>query len=250
MSNPITSDPADRLIRILGKAQELKGGTFLTVWSKIGQVNEDDVIGIYRVVNSVAQLVDDVERAILLMPDVKHELYLKPLKPIRLIISRVNLHEQWQPHQPVLEMALHALEYCSERLQKTNSEGVIDQMELDELRKQVDDLLTSLSSSEKIDPKLKLLLQDLLAAILRSIQGYAFRGVRGMRQELFTLFSQLQENYTFLSEHKDEEPVKGFFALLEKIDKVTATTMKVREVLNHAAPLFQLLPHVASKLTM
>src|SRR5207244_4489831 len=114
--------------------------------------------------------------------------------------------------------------------------------ELDEIRKQATELIEKLESSETIPKKLKLILFDLLSSVQRSINEYRFRGIRGVRQELFVIASRIQEHLPEFEKAKNTSEVKGFFSLLKRIDSVTAAALHVKELISAVAPLLPLVP--------
>jgi hypothetical protein len=134
-------------------------------------------------------------------------------------------------------MIINGLEFTSERLQAYSPEPDLPPSELEAIQKQTAELIKKLQSSETIPPRLKLIIFDLLNAVQRSIDQYSFKGIRGVRQELFIIASQIQEYFPDFEQAKNDPEVKGFFALLKKIDSVTAAALKVKELITSVAPL-------------
>ena len=98
-----------------------------------------------------------------------------------------------------------------------------------------------LKSSDSVPRSLRFVLFDLLNSVRRSIDEYAFHGTRGLRKKLFAIVAELQERSVELEQNKDKDEVKGFFGLLQKIDQVTATAMKVKELGSAISPYVPLL---------
>jgi len=138
-------------------------------------------------------------------------------------------------------MAVNGLEFCAERLQAYNPETVIEQTELDEIRKQVDDLLEKVKSSESLPVKLKYVLFDLLAALRRAIDEYQIRGTRGLRRELFVIVAQFEDNWELVVKNEDKEEVRGFFKILKEVDKATSVAARVKELIAPIAPYIPIL---------
>jgi hypothetical protein len=248
MKEVTVTDPANRLIVLLSRGLSVAPHeSYLILWQKAFGLPNQDIVEIHHRLDLLRDLIDEVERGIMQITDINHAVYLKPLPPLRQIISRVNLSEGWGSSKPILEMAINGLEFCSERLLANNPETIIKQQELDEIRKQVDDLITQLKSSETIPRKLRFVLFDLLGAVRRSIDEYLFRGTRGLRKELFVISAQLQENWNLIAEEKDKEEVNSFFKILSKIDRATAAALKVKQLLGDVAPYVPLLIQSASE---
>jgi hypothetical protein len=243
------TDPAARLITLLERGLEAPANAhYLTVWQGVFQLDKPDAVAIHHGLDMLRDLIDDVQRGIMQISDLRHETYLKPLEILRSILSRETLKEPWHPNRPAYELALNALEFCSDRLQANSPEEVIEQDELGAIRMQVEELLTQLKDSDSIPRKLRLLLFDLLEAIRRSIDEYLFRGTRGLRKQLFLTFAQLEEHTGELQMHKDTKEVSGFFRVLSKFDQLTSAALKVKQLASAAAPYLPLLTHAGEHL--
>lgn len=242
-SPPTITDPAARLIAILETAvTDQPNQSHKKLWARVFKVQDTNLIAIHRGLDCLRDLVDDVEREIEQIPDIKHEQYVKVLPPLRQIISKSNLDQACAPDIAVLQMIINGLEFASERLQHSAPEPLLPQSDLDALRQQAKELLKTLEKSETVPRKLKLILFDLIKAIQRSIDEYRFRGIRGVRRELFIVASQIQEHLPEFEAAKNAEEVKGFFKLLKKIDSVTAAALHIKELLSSAAPLLPMIP--------
>lgn len=140
-------------------------------------------------------------------------------------------------------MIVNALEFCSERLQHYAPEPKLPESELDELRNQARKMLDALNESTTIPRSLKLVLFDLITSIERGINEYRFRGIRGLRQQLFVIASQIQEHLPEFEKNKNTPEMKTFWSFFKRIDSVTATALRVKELISSIAPLLgQALP--------
>jgi hypothetical protein len=232
------SDPAARLIGVLQNALAQSANTTLAkMWSKTFGLGEDDYVGIYHGLYILNDLCVEVERAIIQLPNIRHEQYLKVLPKLKGILARPSLQENWDKSRPILQMVCDALEFSSERLQALAPEPVIPESELSAIRMQAEALLDLLTKSSEIPHNLKTLLFDIVKALLRSIDEYHFRGIRGVRRELFVVASQIQENLSQFEKNSDAKEVTTFFSFFKKIDSITSTALKVKELLGAVAPL-------------
>ncbi len=249
MAAPSVTDPAARTVKILQLGMRTPPQrSLLHFWATAFNVDPNNVVDIYYNLGLFRDLVDDVERMIKQIPDIRHEQYLKGIAQLRTTVAQPNLQAGWQEHLRVLEMIVNGLEFASERLQAYSPEPDLPPSELETIRKQTAELIQKLESSETIPKRLKLIIFDLLSAVQRSIDQYRFRGIRGLRQELFVIASQIQEHFPDFEQAKDEPEVKGFFALLKKIDAVTAAALHVKELLWALSPLLPATPSVVQHL--
>ncbi len=249
MTTPTTTDPAGRVINILQLAIKTPHQrSFLHFWANGFGLQPDNVVEIYYNLGLFRDLVEDVDRTIRQIPDIRHEQYLKAVDQLRTTIAQPNLQTAWNAHTRVLEMIINGLEFASERLQAHSPEPELPPSELEAIRNQAAELIQKLESSKTIPKRLKLILFDLLHGVQRSIDQYKFRGIRGVREEVFIIFSRIQEHYPDFAQSKDEPEVKGFFALLKKVDKITAALLHVKELIWIVAPLLPAIPTVIQHL--
>jgi hypothetical protein len=243
-ANETVSDPAARLIAVLRTALQQAASTqFASMWAKTFGIADDDFVGIYYGLHRLNELCLEVERAIMQVPDIRHEQYLKALPRLKGVLARPNLQENWDQSRPILQMVCDALEFSSERLQAYAPEPVIVQSDLEELRTQASALLDLLTKSSGIPHSLRLLLFDIVKALLRSIDEYHFRGIRGVRRELFVVASQIQENLSQFEANKDTKEVATFFSFFKKLDSITSSALKIKELVGAVAPLLtQMVP--------
>lgn len=169
--------------------------SFLHFWANGFGVDPNKIVEIYYNLGLFRNLVEDVDRTIRQIPDIRHEQYLKTVDQLRTTIAQPNLQAAWNAHVRVLEMIINGLEFASERLQAHSPEPELPASELDAIRKQTAELIQKVESSKTIPKRLKLILFDLLNGVQRSIDQYSFRGIRSVREEVFIIFSRIQEHY-------------------------------------------------------
>ncbi len=244
------TDPAARLITILEGALQTKPHTsYLQFWANAFDLDPKNVPDIYRNIALLQQLVDDVEAGIKKAPQItRPEQYLEPLTQLRGIIAQPNLQTPWQQQRELVSMIINSLRFASERLQEYSPEPDLPPSELEAIHKQVMDLVQKLHSSETVPKPLKLILFDLLNAVQRSINEYRFRGIRGVREQLFVIASQIQQHSSEFEKAKDAPEVKDFFGLLKKIDTLTAAALHIKELICVVAPLLPAIPTVVQHL--
>ena len=225
------TDPAARLIAILEKGRHAdQNQDWVAFWATAFGIPRENTLDLYRGLDLTRKLIDDVKAAINQVPDIRHEQYLRALNPIQEILRRPNLHEAWAHSHGEIPMIINGLGLASERLQAHSPEPEIEAAELQTLEQQVTELITTLEQSTTVPKSLKIALFDLLQSVQGCIGEYRFRGIRGVRRQLFVTASQIQENFPEFEKAKKEPEVKGFFTLLKKIDSITAAALHVKEL--------------------
>lgn len=244
MSTLQTTDPAARLIAILDKAlTTAPNQAYLNLWATAFDLDVKSVPEIYEQIALLQQLVGDVEAAIRKVPHIKHpDQYLEPLTKLRAIIAQPNLQSAWRQKREVLLMIINSLRFASERLQEYSPESVLPASELEAIAKQTAELINKLHSSETIPRALKLILFDLLNGVQRSIAEYRFRGIVGVREQLFVIASQIEQHPDEFEKEKDAPEVKGFFTLFKRIDTVTAAILHVGDLISKVRYLLPAIP--------
>ena len=225
------TDPAARLLAILEKGLNAdRNQDWVAFWATAFGIPRENTLDLYRGLDLTRELIDDVKAAINQVPDIRHEQYLRALNPIEEILRRPNLHEAWANSHGEIVMIINGLRFASECLQTHSPEPEIEATELQTLEQQVTELITTLEQRTTIPKSLKVILFNLLQSVHRNTGEYRFRGIRGLRRQLFVVASQIQENFSEFEKAKKEPEVKGFFTLLKKIDSITAAALHVKEL--------------------
>src|ERR1700749_4867652 len=110
------NNPAGRLYSILTKARsQNQQSSIKKVWSVVFETPEDQIHKIYYYLTLLADLTEQAEKEVKLIPDIDHSLYLKPFPSIRNILKISNLDAEWRNFQGYLnEPVMLALQFCSE----------------------------------------------------------------------------------------------------------------------------------------
>jgi hypothetical protein len=231
---------ATRLHNILEKAA-CESGVYQVkrVWASVFDLDEksQDLEPIYRKLFLLHQMLDEVERRIKIFPNISYDVYLKRLANIRKVISLPNLNDRWDKHNHLLNDGVFAtLEICAEHLPNVQSEKVRLDEEIECLKMAVESLKEQVLSGG-LDHELQNLLLDLLDSMRRALYEYRFRGVGGVRQELFLIFERLQRYYPIFKQHSDEPMVSSFWDVLTSVDTLTSVYLNVPQFLGGISKL-------------
>ncbi len=212
------------------------------VWGETFRVQPTDTAEILRSLVALTDSVDEIEKLIKLIPDTNYDLYLECLPPIRKGVSYPHIGNSWQSVRIYFAPEnLRGLQFCADLLARHYPEASIPKTELDQISKFTDELFSEVHSST-IDPKLRVILLDLLETIRRCIAEYQIRGAKGMRQTvtaaLDTLAQTIRKKPAADYTKEDKIFVARFLTILSKVDTAVAKAMTY-------LPLLQKLPEWA-----
>ena len=212
------------------------------VWSETFCIQSADTAGIFRSLVALIESIDEIEKLIRLIPGTNYDLYLECLPPIRKGVSYPHIGNAWQSVRIYFAPEnLRGLQFCADLLAKHYPEASIPKADLDQISKLVDEQFSEVSNST-IDPKLRVILLDLLEAIRRCVAEYQIRGAKGIRQAITAALDTLTQNirkkpatdYT----KEDKVFVARFLTILSKVDTAASKAMTY-------LPLLQKLPEWA-----
>lgn len=177
-----TKNPAGRLYTLTRKAKEVARGVSppARFWGEVFEVPYSDVgdpiLPIVNRLTSFVQLIDHVEVGFN-----KLELegfYFEPFEPLRRVVDsslRVLAGGATDLFDPVSLEHVAYLRVGAVEWSKRGLEPEVDESQLDEIRKQVDALITDVRAA-KIPDDIRRLILSLLATILGAIDQYDFIG--------------------------------------------------------------------------
>ena len=231
------NNPAGRLYQLLSAARASNPHLPVKkVWSDIFKVSENELHKVYYYLTLLLSLVEHTEKEIKLIPNIDHQLYLRPFAPIKNILAVSNFDSSWSVHsQQLSDSVMTGLQFCSERLSHCRPDNpAVD--ELKDLKVEVDDLFESIQSST-IDADLKSVLLDFTESMRRALTEYQLRGISGLREDLFSILDKLQRNFKLVEQHKNESIVQKFWVVLAKYDTVSSVALNTPQVLTGFAKL-------------
>jgi hypothetical protein len=245
-----SNNPADRLLNIFERARACDTNQSLRlVWATVFGLESSNIGGIFYHLVLIEQLMQDTELQIRKIPNLDYNLYLAGLPNIRSIIGQPNLERPLREYYSNIgDLTLTSLRFCAERLRLLSPEPDISQSDIDSLKNDLDDLVASLEHST-LTRELKLFIYDILESARRALMEYSFRGITGLRQELFCIFERLQRHFPEFEVEKDKKEVKDFWGIIAQIDSLTSVALNVPSLLSNAACLLPALPAVINSVT-
>jgi hypothetical protein len=229
------NNPADRLYSILERVRKSRDHFVRSVWAEALGIDKDDLHQLFYHLFLTRQLLDEVEKQIKSIPNLRHDIYLKRFDRIRRAISPTEIDAVFASSQ-LDEATMASLEFCAERLSLTYPETMPPDDELEALRNAIDSLKEQILS-ESIDHDLQIILLDLVESMRRAIHKYMFSGVEGLRQELFSILERLQKYYPIFKQHSNEPVVQEFWNILTRFDTLTSICLNVPQILGGISKL-------------
>lgn len=228
---PVTDNPAARLLSILNEAREMPESLIVgQVFAHLFGYGADDRAAFYRAVGYLNNLVDQVEFRIRQIPGLKHDLYLRDISTIRNVVCPHGWNLSWAQYiQPLKSGALTSIEFCSDALGKNHDEAVVSREQLENLKKQIDDLYRSVSDSD-LELDLKAVLFDLIASIRLAIESYKIQGADGLKRSVVYAAGLMTLHKARFKERGDNSSIKQVFEFVSNLVLLIKTAYKLKEL--------------------
>lgn len=230
-----TTNPADRLYNILSRAKAAKSPFVKSVWAEALHLSDKDLYQIFYHLLLLGKLLDEVELEVRLLPNLKHDIYLRRFERIRTLLTPPDLTGIFDDHL-LDDTTMSSLEFCAERLSVGRAGKKPPEDEVEALKGAVDSLKERILS-ERIDHDLQIILLDLVESMRRALHEYTLNGVEGLRDELFSVLGRLQRYYPVFRQHDNEPVVKEFWDILSRYDTITSLYLNVPQILNGISKL-------------
>lgn len=245
----VKNNPAGRLHDLLRVAQ-VQPATLQArnAWAVVFGVEVGDTAALLQMLADLICLVSETKKSIERIEDVDHNIYLKPFKKIEEFLTQVNLDARWEKWKNQLdEPTLYGLQFAADKLSRVSGCTSITEDEIDEIRKELEEFVTSILQSD-LPQGLKALLLGNLESIRRALLAYRVRGVEGIEGELERAIGSLVL-------HKEEIPPEGdkslartfwerFFTFVDRINKAVTLTCTANQI---AGPVVQTISHIIGK---
>jgi hypothetical protein len=219
----VQNNPAGRLHQLLADAkQQEPNQSARDAWAKVFATEPGDTEAMLRMLSDLIALVRETEAAILRLDDVDHDLYLKPFKRIRSLLSQVHLDNAWEHwRNQIDETMLVGLRFSADKLSRISGITAIDTDELGDIREQIDLLFNQVTDSE-LDPALKIALLHNLSALRVAIAAFRIQGVEGLEQEIERSIGSiiLRKEQIKAAGPPEKDAWTAFFGLVERLNKV------------------------------
>lgn len=241
---------ARRLIAVLETAK-VTGTPHLSareIWALVFGLNQDDGIGICRQLVGLADLVNEVERQINTALDADHATYLEGFDQLLVAFSPINLTNSRAVaiDQYFTPERLTRLQFCDLALISKYGEESIGPDDLSVIDQAAKELFEMVRAAD-MNSRLRTVLLDAIERVRRSISMYQIHGTKGIRESLQTLVGVAVLERDALKQTTVETPdlLDRYGKLVYALDKATGLALKTTELAHKAAPLFDMLTHVA-----
>lgn len=222
-------NPAGRLHEILTQARNQGNMATILMWAKVLGADPENKTEIIRRISHLQELADDVKEKISKVAGLNTQLYLSRFPDIENVVKATNYDAAWDNYKPQLnEAAMLNLAHCAEALSRYD-EDPIDETELTELLKSIDELSEKLRKSP-VGESLKAVIIDLLETIRRSIGEYRIRGAEGMRRELTYCVGAFVQNHTLFKTEDAKEEIGMFGKIMSKLNMLINFALKLKEL--------------------
>lgn|GEM_PF-1654781 len=229
-----TNNPAGRYYEILraakGKGDDLK---VRQMWSQVLGEDEKNDSAITRKVIEVYQLGEEVKSLIGINESVNKELYLSSFPQIERAIFPLNLNATWKAQKQQLnDGVMTRLQFCSELLSSIYREEQLQDEDLDQVTKLIEELFDSVLSSS-LDGGIRITLLEEIERLRSALSMYKINGAKGLKHSLQSTIGMVVANQAELSNVASSEPdiIERLGKLIDKVDSFTAKALKVHKAL-------------------
>lgn len=228
------NNPAGRYYEILRQAKE-KGDNLRVrqVWSQVLDEDKDDDSALTKKVIEVFQLGEEVKRLINLSEGVNKELYLHPFPQIEKAIFPLNLDTTWSSQKQQLdEGVMKSLQFCSELLSSIYTEETLQDEDLVQITKLIDELFNSVLSST-LNGGIRITLLEEVERLRTALSMYKIKGAKGLKESLQSTIGMVVANQSELSGAANSNPdvIERMGKLIDKVDSFTAKALKAHKAL-------------------
>lgn len=222
-------NPAGRLHEILTEARTCGNTVTYEVWAQVLKTEPGNKADIIRRVSLLQELLGEVKTKISCIEGLNTDLYLSTFQHLENAINVTNFDVPWDSYKPQLnDAAMLNLAHCAEQLSRYD-ESQIDENELSELLKSIDELSDKIRSGTISKPLQEIML-DLLETMRRSINEYRIRGAAGMKRELAYSVGVLIQHHAEFKAEETKEEVGMFGKVLSKFNGLVTFALKLKEL--------------------
>jgi hypothetical protein len=238
---PALNNPAGRLYSIMIEVRRAPDNQLMRqVGAKIFGIAETNTRDILSVVIEMLGLLARTRKAIESRNDIDQEPYLKPIASIEEAFKLTNIDTQYVQFKRFLpDSVMTGLEFCSDKLARTMGEEMIEQSTLDELRTEVEAMISEFLVMD-IDRSLMAVIIDHLEAIRQAILHYRINGASGLKRALDSGIGSLARHREDLKKPENRHWTGKLLTLLGRIDGYVALAVGAKRLFGHVAELLQL----------
>ena len=186
---------------------------------------------IYRDLYTLDNSVREVESFLKQIPELEHQRYLKPLRNVRHALSTECLSKGWGyvKKEYLSDSTLKELNFVSDMLNTVWTEQSIASSELEELTKDVEELVEGILAGN-LKPELKQFIITQLEKIRHAILQYRISGADGLKDALESTAGAIVLNGQLLQEDSGAEEVTKFKKIFAKLKSWVSVAYQVKEL--------------------
>lgn len=245
----VKNNPAGRLYDLLRAAQKhpVKEPA-RNAWAKVFDVEPADTGSLLKMLADLIGLVSQTKSSIERLEDVDHVLYLKPFKKLETFFSQVNLDAQWAQWQGQLdEPTLYGLQFAADKLSRNAGSTSISEKDLESLRSELEQLVTSVLDSD-LPQELKALFLRNLESVRHALLVYRIRGIDGLEEELERAVGSLMLHKHKIPPKGDKSASRNFWErLFLVVGRINQAVTLCRGTSELAAPTIQAIGQMIDK---
>lgn len=174
---------ASRLRDVVVRLREVdQSGSMLRGWALAVGADPNDYTACVKALSDVVLLIQQVERDIKAHPNINQDLYSIQLGRLRAAIINSNPNAPLQHLTTAIDgVILQGLDFCADQLDRASSETKLNDSEIDKLRKQVEQLIDSVTKAD-VDPSFRSFLILRLEELRSAIVAYRLFGIDPLRK--------------------------------------------------------------------
>ncbi|EHK8985818.1 hypothetical protein KCU38_002834 [Vibrio vulnificus] len=227
----VKSDAAGRLLDILTEAKsKSEKWRSRQVWASVFNIPENDSGSLLLMLAELIRLSDQTKKQLIAIDDIDHQLFLKPFVNVERIFSILNLESSWQPSKQLLDdVTIYGLNVCSDKLSRINQTTSLNDEDLDKIKSMLEQLTDEVLNSDLESPLKEIFIRN-LEGLRQSLLLYKINGIDGIEQQIQLNIGTLmfnKENIKSSHTGNNDSLIKGYYGLLEFINKTLDTARKV-----------------------
>ncbi|WP_342550943.1 hypothetical protein MKX57_09310 [Lysinibacillus sp. FSL M8-0216] len=234
-------NPALKLHSLLEQAFDISKdySSFNYIWSIVFDIDENDTPALMITYSSMLNLLLDTKSYISQDNKLNTERNIKFITNIENALGSIDFGGQMSSFRSHLSAeTLTAFYYIAESINYRNefNDKPIDEPAINEIIKDVDNLIEGVLVSPLPEEVKKLLLKN-LTLIKASLQNYKISGYEGIQDAFDQTIGAVFRNNEILINNKDEN-IKGLFNIIDKLNSLLSTGVAFKDLLG---PIFGLL---------
>jgi|SRR5579862_4864135 len=230
-------NPARRLFELLTSAVAMNSNQTTQVWDATLAAEGSPTVLLQRFV-ALDRLYRETVAALEKVEGLDRDLYVGQIGGVENILQISTLLRSWEDVKKGLSpTTMLALRFCASYLDEKVGEAELERAQLDDLRRELEELVTSLLESG-IDARLKELLVTLASEMRTAILEYRISGAAALEKALEIGVGAFVLNRNLIQEHTDLPEVNRFGMILERMKGLLDVAQTARQL---AEPIIKML---------